>query len=463
MLTIYLKEDSHMPYYEQIYEYIKSEIKNGSLPCHTKLPSSRGLAKNLGVSRSTVDNAYAQLQAEGYIEAFPKKGYYVTQIDELINIVPVAYPVTSPKKAKEKQCEYDFSPVGADALSFPDAYWRKLTKECMSYDSDKMFQTSEPQGDYALRKSLANFLHQNRGVNCDVDNIIIGAGSQYLMMILLRLIGRDAAIAMENPAYLQTYQTFCSLEREVIPIDVDKHGMCVDKLEQSQAEIAYVTPSHQYPLGIVMPVSRRTQLLNWANYEPRRYVIEDDYDSEFRYQGKPIPALQSMDKGRKVIYMGSFSKVISPAVRMSYMVLPPVLMERYRQIFGSFPCTVSRLDQSVMTRFMDENYYERHLNRLRNRYKSRHDKLIACIRQWQDKVALSGTNAGSYVILHWRGRMSEEELCQKAQKAGVEVYPVSRHYITPGFLMEPAFLMGFAKMSEEDIGEGIKRLQSVWQ
>ena len=463
MLTFYLKEGEKKPYYEQIYEYIKAEIKNGNLTCKTKLPSSRGLAKHLSVSRSTVDNAYAQLQAEGYIEAVAKKGYFVAQIDELINIVPVAYPPSAPKEAVPAQSEYDFSPIGADALSFPEAYWRKLTKECMSYDSDKMFQTSEPQGDYALRNSLVNFLHQNRGVNCNVNNIIIGAGSQYLMMILLRLIGKDAVIAMENPAYLQTYQTFCSLEREVLPIDVDKYGMRVDELEQSVAEIAYVTPSHQYPLGIVMPVSRRTQLLNWANYEPRRYIIEDDYDSEFRYQGKPIPALQSMDKGQKVIYMGSFSKVISPAVRMSYMVLPPVLMERYRQIFGSFPCTVSRLDQTVMTRFLNENYYERHLNRLRNRYKSRHDKLIACARQWKDLVMLSGTNAGSYVVLHWRGSMTEEELCKKAMEAGVKVYPVSRHYITPGFMMEPAFLMGFSKMSEEDIGEGIKRLQSVWQ
>lgn len=463
MLTIYLKENSKKPYYEQIYEYIKQEIVEGKLACHTKLPSSRGLAKHLEVSRSTVDNAYAQLQAEGYIEAVAKKGYFVCQIDELIHMVPVVYPAVSKVQQEKPRCEYDFSPVGADALSFPDTYWRKLTKECVSYDNGTLFQSSEPQGDLAFRKILASYLHQNRGVNCDVDNIIIGAGSQYLMMILLRLLGKDSVIAMENPAFMQTYHTLQSLEHKVIPISLDKYGMCIEELQQSEANVAYVTPSHQYPLGIVMPVSRRTQLLNWANYEPGRYIIEDDYDSEFRYQGKPIPALQSMDNGRNVIYMGSFSKVISPAVRMSYMVLPQVLMDRYRNIFGAFPSTVSRIDQAVMTKFMEEGYYERHLNRLRNRYKMRHDTLIAGLKKWGDKVHLSGTNAGSYVVLEWHGMMQEQELYETALQQSVLVYPIKNYCITPSFFMYPTFLMGFAKMAEEEMEQAIKRLQDIWQ
>ncbi|MDD5948785.1 MAG: PLP-dependent aminotransferase family protein [Lachnospiraceae bacterium] len=463
MLTIYLDSHSNKPYYEQIYRYIRDEIRNGHLACHEKLPSSRGLAQHLNVSRSTVDTAYAQLVAEGYIESFPKRGYFVSQIDELLNMVPVAYPPVSAVEPQEEAFPWDFSPTGADALNFPDTYWRKLSRECINYDDGTIFRSSEPQGDMGLRQELVNYLRQNRGVSCSPDNIIIGAGSQYLMMLLLRLLGKNSRIAMENPAYMPSYYTFQSLEREVIPISVDDHGMSVEELQKSDANIAYVTPSHQYPLGVVMPVSRRTKLLNWANYEPDRYIIEDDYDSEFRYQGRPIPALQGMDQGKKVIYMGSFSKVVSPAVRMSYMVLPDSLMARYREIFKTFPSTVSRLDQAIMTRFMKEGYFERHLNRLRNRYKARHDVLIRELKQFKDRVRLSSINAGSYVVLEWTGEMTEEELLEHARQEGILLYPLSRFCIVPTFRMYPTFLMGFAQLSEEELQQGIGRLRRVWK
>lgn len=463
MITIYLDSKSKKPYYEQIYSYIRTEIRNGHLPCHEKLPSSRKLAQHLNVSRSTVDTAYAQLVAEGYIEAYPKRGYFVSQIDELLNMVPISFPPVPPVEAPEKRYTWDFSPTGADALNFPDTYWRKLSRECINYDDGTMFQSSEPQGDIGLRQELVNYLRQNRGVCCSPDNIIIGAGSQYLMMLLLRLLRKNSIIAMENPAYMPSYYTFQSLEREVIPISVDSHGMMVEELKQSEANVAYVTPSHQYPLGMVMPVSRRTKLLNWANYEPDRYIIEDDYDSEFRYQGKPIPALQSMDWGKKVIYMGTFSKVISSAVRMSYMVLPDSLMARYREIFKTFPSTVSRLDQAIMTKFLKEGYFERHLNRLRNRYKARHDVLIKELKGFGELVRLSGTNAGSYVVVEWLGKMQEEELLDRAEKAGIMLYPLERYSIVPCFRMYPTFLMGFAQLSEEEIQEGVGQLRTIWE
>lgn len=463
VITIYLDSQSKKPYYEQIYAYMREEIRAGRIGCHEKMPSSRKLAENLGVSRSTVDTAYAQLLAEGYIESRPKSGYYVCNIDELLNMVPVAYPPSIPAVVEKEEVRWDFSPTGADSLNFPDAYWRKLSRECINYDDGTIFRSSEPQGDWGLRRELSNYLRQNRGVLAQPDNIIIGAGSQYLMMLLLRLIGKHSVIAMENPAYMPSYTTFQSLERKVVAISTDEHGLSVEELKGSEANIAYVTPSHQYPLGMVMPVSRRTKLLNWANYEPNRYIIEDDYDSEFRYQGKPIPALQGMDKGKKVIYLGSFSKVVSPAIRMSYMVLPDSLLAKYQRLFQTFPSTVSRLDQAIMTRFLSEGYFERHLNRLRNRYKTRHDIMLRELKKRKELVRLSGTNAGSYIVLEWLGLMGEEELLEEAKKLKVKLYPLRQYEIAPSFHMYPTFLMGFAQLSETEIEEAFQALFDVWK
>lgn len=204
-------------------------------------------------------------------------------------------------------------------------------------------------------------------------------------------------------------------------------------------------------------------MLNWANYEPNRYIIEDDYDSEFRYQGKPIPALQGMDKGKKVIYLGSFSKVVSPAIRMSYMVLPDSLLAKYQRLFQTFPSTVSRLDQAIMTRFLSEGYFERHLNRLRNRYKTRHDIMLRELKKRKELVRLSGTNAGSYIVLEWLGLMGEEELLEEAKKLKVKLYPLRQYEIAPSFHMYPTFLMGFAQLSETEIEEAFQALFDVWK
>lgn len=463
MITIYLDSKSKKPYYEQIYAHLREEIRKGHLKTDEKLPSGRKLATHLGVSRSTVENAYAQLLAEGYVYSSAKRGYFVAQIGELLNLIPITAP-TVPAQAKAKpSMKWDFSPFGGDVLNFPDSYWRKLSKECINYDDGTLFRSSEPQGDSGLREELVNYLRQNRGVNCRKESIIIGAGSQYLMMLLLQLIKNHSVIAMENPSYMQSYETFRSMKCEVVPVPVDEQGIVVDELKKTEANITYVTPSHQYPTGVILSANRRTQLLNWANYEPSRYIIEDDYDSEFRYQGKPIPALQSVDKGKKVVYMGSFSKVVSPAIRMSYMVLPDTLLAKYQEVFCSFPCTVSRLDQAIMTKFLKDGYFERHLNRLRNRYKARHDCLMKELKRFGDLVHLSGTNAGSHVVVEWLGEMSEAELILRAYEAGIQLYPLKDSAIAPCFRMYPTFLFGFAQLSEEDICEAIKELCNVWK
>ena len=329
MITVLIDTASKVPIYEQIYIYIREEIRNGNIVCGTKLPSSRGLANYLEVSRNTIDMAYGQLQSEGYIESFPKKGYFVCALENLYDDGRSAMdnkghlkesPIqrSSHDETREKdEFLVDFSLSGVDMDYFPYSKWRKLTKECLIDDNKELFLSGEHQGDLKLRQAVQMYLHQARGVKCNVDQIVIGAGSDYMLLLLSRIMAGQKTVAMENPTYKQAYTIFESVGYSVVPISMDEQGMQIDELRKSQAQIAYVTPSHQFPLGTIMSANRKRQLLAWASGEEGRYIIEDDYDSEFRYSGKPIPALQSQDPFEKVIYVGTLSKVIAPAIRVA--------------------------------------------------------------------------------------------------------------------------------------------------
>ena len=318
--------------YEQIYEYVKKEIRRGSLAEGTRLPSTRVLAENLKVSRSTTQMAYDQLVAEGYVNAVPHRGYFVLGVEEMVEVeVELPGGFIREEEGEQGKTIIDFSPRGIDLTHFPYNAWRKVTKNTLVEDNKEMFLTGSPQGEPALREAIRGYLHSARGVNCRAQQIIIGAGNEYLLMLLYQILGPGRTIAMENPTYKQACRVFESLGYEIAPVDMDGSGMEVNALKASQADIAYVMPSHQYPTGIVMPVARRQELLRWAGKKAERYLIEDDYDSEFRYKGKPIPALQGLDKGGKVIYMGTFSKSIAPAIRVGYIVLPQPLLRIYRQ------------------------------------------------------------------------------------------------------------------------------------
>ena len=299
------------PLYEQIYAYIRREIRRGSLGYGERLPSTRVLAENLKVSRSTTQMAYEQLLAEGYIEAVPYKGYFVARMEELVDMEPGGNGEMALEAAVEpdRGCRIDFSPRGIDLDSFPYNTWRKLSRDTLVDDNKEFFLSGDPQGEPGLREAVRGYLHAARGVECATDQIIIGAGSEYLLMLLSRILGRDHRIAMENPTYKQAYRVLCSAGYPVCPVGMDASGMNPGLLEESGADIAYVMPSHQYPTGIVMPVGRRQELLKWAAGGGGRYLVEDDYDSEFRYKGKPVPALQGLDRKERVIYLGTFSKI----------------------------------------------------------------------------------------------------------------------------------------------------------
>lgn len=462
-LTINLQTKSEIPLYEQIYNYIKKDIQRGRIKSGEKLPSTRALSRHLEVSRSTVELAYEQLLSEGYVESEPCRGYFAAQIDELYQFGQETRSIAKPPAVKEQQYAYDFTPNGVDLNSFPYHVWRRLSRECLLDDKAEMFRLGEPQGEYGLRSAICDYLHQARGVNCQPDQIIVGAGNDYLLMLLTTIFGREHKVALENPTYKQAYRLFKNLSYEVCTVDMDERGMEIGKLTDSNADIAFVMPSHQYPLGIVMPIKRRMSLLKWADEQEGRYIIEDDYDSEFRYKGKPIPALQGYDSRDKVIYMGTFSKSIAPAIRMSYMVLPKPLMLLYQERSSFLNSTVSKVDQMILEKFLKEGYYERHLNKTRALYKNRHDMLLGCLKSLQDRCEISGENAGVHLLLHFHNGMTEEELMRLAGEKGVKVYGLSEYYIEPHQKDYATILLGYANMNEEKIKEAVQILDEVWK
>lgn len=464
-LTIHLKAGSKIPLYEQIYRYIKSEIQEGRIASGEKLPSTRVLSRHLEVSRSTVEMAYEQLLSEGYIEARACRGYYAARLDGLYRLAEPDGRVPEIKKSGEKQYDYDFTPNGVDLKSFPYNVWRRLSRECLTDDRAGLFRLGDPMGEYGLRSAISSYLHQARGVYCTPEQIIVGAGNDYLLMLLAAVMGEGHRAALENPTYRQAYRLFENLSYEVTTVDMDEKGMRVDELRKSGADIAFVMPSHQYPLGIVMPPGRRMELLKWANEKEGRCIIEDDYDSEFRYKGKPIPALQGYDACGKVIYVGTFSKSIAPSIRMSYMVLPEPMLRRYKERCGFISSTVSRVDQLILQKFIEEGYFERHLNKTRALYRSRHDLLLSCLKEIGADFTVSGENAGVHLLLHFHDGRTEEELIRAAAKKSVKVYGLSGYYVGKkerNKHKDAVILLGYANMTEENIRMAAGRLKEAW-
>ncbi|MCH5266115.1 MAG: PLP-dependent aminotransferase family protein [Lachnospiraceae bacterium] len=459
MITISLKPNSKTPMYIQIYEYIKGEILNGNLSHPEKLPSSRSLASHLQVSRSTVDIAYEQLVAEGYVDAKEKRGYFVNPITHTQN-----FHVTSPADRPAEPVKipetfpYDFDPDAVDTSHFPYSVWKSIGKNQL--DNPENFISGSHYGNEELRQAISDYLHGSRGVNCSPEHIVVGAGLAHLLQMLCVLFEHGGVIAMEEPGYRSARQVLHSGGFEILDLPLKEDAFDTEALENTSANICYVTPSHQFPLGSVLSIARRQQLLAWASEAPDRYIIEDDHDSEFRYQGLPIPALQSLDHKHRVIYIGTFSKAISPAIRMGYMVLPETLAKAYRERCSFYPCPVPRLNQAVITDFIRQGSFEKHLNRMRKLYKGRHDRMVEAISRYlpEENFDITGDNAGLYLILRYHGPLDEKTIEKRAEKNGIRLRSLRDYYANPPADYLPSYLLGFAGMEDEAITEGIRHL-----
>ncbi|SCB87516.1 MocR-like pyridoxine biosynthesis transcription factor PdxR [Bacillus wiedmannii] len=459
-LTPNLNVNSKRALYVQLYEYIKKEIKDGTIPALTKLPAKRKLASYLQVSKNTVEAAYEQLLAEGYIESASRKGYFVCKVEQMIYVEGSEAKVEE-VPFREENYTFDFTQTGVDTNTFPFTTYRKLINDVWQPHNNELLFLGHPQGELSLREEIANYLYESRGVRCSASQIVLGAGTQILVKLLFQLL-KGSNYAVENPGYHRKMVVFEQGEKKVQMLSLDRDGICMADLENSDANVVFVTPSHQFPYGMIMPITRRTQLLQWAKKEEDRYIIEDDYDSEFRYSGKPIPALQGLDTDGKVIYMGTLSKALLPSLRMSYIVLPKNVIEKYQKEYLFYTQSVSRMDQEVIRKFLNEGYWEKHIHKIRVVYRKKRDRLVFEIEKYfSNRVEVIGEDSGLHILLKVHNGMREEELIKEAAKYSIKIYPVSTYY-KDGTAPENVVLLGFAILSEDEIAKAVQLLHKAW-
>lgn len=466
MLSCHLNRDTDIPLYEQLYMYIKIEIIEGRLLFGSKLPSKRKLADFLRISQNTVETAYDQLISEGYLESLPRKGYFVLASEELEYVQP-ADTKTNPKGEKREEkhtaITYNFHPSLVDTENFPFVQWRKYAKNTIDRQNHSLLLLGDAQGEIELREEISKYLYHARGLHCSSEDIIVGAGIEILLQQLLLLFDKDTVYGVEDPGYHLILRMLKSYPNKVYPLEVDVEGIQVEPIEKTNPNVVYVTPSHHFPYGTVLSVNRRTQLLNWAAMNANRYIIEDDYDSEFRYSGKSIPPLKSMDQKEKVIYLGSFSKSLIPSLRISYMVLPKLLMKRHREELSFYHSSVSRIDQHILARFMKEGDFERHLNRMRKIYRRKLEKILDLLKPYEETVSVIGERSGLHIVLAVKNGMCELELVKRAAKAAIKVYPLSAYSMGKSDESPPKIVLGFAGIPEEKLKVATETLLTTWE
>lgn len=460
MLTYSFENIGHTPLYEHLYKCIKNDIMNGTLPAGTKLPSKRSFASNLGVSAITVENAYAQLLSEGYIYSRPKKGYYVSTFSRSL-LPPRAMPETAVALPETRPVFFaDFSSNQTRPDNFPFSVWAKLMRETMQERNSELMTKPPCGGIFELREAIASHLKQFRDMQVQPEQIFVGAGTEYLYGLLVQLLGFDKVYAIENPGYEKIAQIYESYQVRRRFIDMDDCGIRMDRLEESGADVVHISPSHHFPTGIITPVSRRYELLGWAAKSDSRYIIEDDYDSEFRLTGKPIPALQSIDLMEKVIYINTFSKSLTSTMRISYMVLPPGLAQRFLEQMSFYSCTVSNFEQYALMRFIREGYLEKHINRMRNYYHRQRDALLDAIKKspLSSRVTITEEDSGLHFLMKIDTALSDTELMEKAREKGLRLTALSRYYHRPDSDVEHIFIINYSYLETEHIPEAIRRL-----
>ena len=447
--------------YEHLYRCIKQDILQKKLKSGEKLPSKRTFAKNLGVSTITVESAYAQLVAEGYLYTLPKRGYYVCDLEKGDEPPPPRPKQELPRQPVRRTYWADFVGSSVAKDMFPFSVWVKLLRDVTAGEDEATLLTDTSAGGIRqLRQAISDHLYQFRGMSIDPEQIVVGAGTEYLYSVLIQLLGRDRGYAMEDPGYLRLSKIYEKNDVRVCHIPMDASGIIPEKLEESGAEILHITPSHHFPTGIVMPVSRRYEFLSWASKGENRYIIEDDYDCEFRLSGRPIPTLQSIDVMEKVIYINTFSKSLAPAFRISYLVLPKHLVTRFYETLGFYSGTVSCLEQMTLARFLSEGYFEKHINRMRNHYRTVRDKLLGEISRspLAGRVRISEENAGLHFLMEVDTNRSDQEIVQAAEGEDLRISFVSQYYFDTANCRPHVLVMNYSGLEEDRIPEAVDRL-----
>ena len=452
MLTYELKKSPGVPLYEALYRCIRGDILSGALKAGEKLPSKRALAENLEISKITVETAYSQLLSEGYIRSEEKVGYFVEAVERPVH--KTVSPVIREEAAHTPRL--DLTANGTE--QFPFSVWSKLQREVMLDYGEKLLLPLPYQGIPELRQAIADHLAAFRGMTVDPENILIGAGTDFLYNLLIQLLGRDKTYAVEEPGYGKIRKIYAAGGVACLSAPMDALGVRPDGLEK--ADILHISPSHHFPTGIVTPVSRRQELLNWAKLGGK-WIIEDDYDSEFRFDAHPMAAMLSMDRER-VIYMNSFSKTLAPSIRISYMVLPGPLMEAFREKLSFYSCTVPSFEQYTLARFLSRGYFEKHINRMRKFYRNRRNRVVAALENcpFADKLTILEQDAGLHFLLKVDTELSDRELTEKLAAAGIRVRALSSYY--HGNTENPHHLVvNYSGLKEEALEEALAAIGEI--
>lgn len=479
--------------YEYLYECLKKDILEGRIAAGEKLPSKREMALLHDISVKTVENAYGQLIAEGYLEAMEKRGYFAAKVShenyhihrsekerneksacrsETQAEKNAGWKVVDGKAANRKQgkeaapplpCFADFTSSNTTTCAkFPLSRWNRVMRETLSSQDVLLLQTAPFQGVEKLRREIAAYLSRNRGMEVDPECILVGAGTEYLYGRLLRLLHKER-YAVEDPGYRKIARIYRDSGAECCYIPVDESGICTEKLRESGAEVVHVSPGYHFPLGTVMPIARRQELLAWASEAPGRYIVEDDYDCEFRYSGRPIPSIQSMDRQQRVIYLNTFNKTLSPALRVGYMVLPEPLMARYEQSMNYYSNTVSSFEQFALAEFMEKGYFERHISRMRKYYREYRERIRLILKESVLPIRKTGGDeAGTRILVELATTLSDAQIKQEAAKAGIKLECLSEFCQERKELFAHTLILNYADMDEAVLKEAIGRLAHIF-
>lgn len=464
MLTYSFDHRDDTPLYLYLYQCIKEDILTGKLQKDTKLPSKRTFAKNLGISTITVENAYGQLQSEGYIYSQPKRGFFVM---ELSRPEEVSFPADVPvpeQPLSEKKYEIDLVNNKTHPDNFPFSIWTKIIRETLSQKREELMTTPPCGGILELRAAIASHLKAFRGMEVAPEQIIVGAGTEYLYGLIIQLLGYEKIYAIENPGYRKLAKVYHSNRVICHPILSDDQGMNPASLEAVHANVAHISPSHHFPTGKVTAISRRYELLAWSTKAPERYIIEDDYDSEFRMTGKPIPTMQSIDMSDRVIYVNTFTKTLSSTIRLGYMVLPKHLLQRFYQHMQFYSCTVSNFEQYTLAHFLSQGYFEKHINRMRTHYKTIRDDLLSALKKspLSPRIHIYEENAGLHFLLEVNTTLSDEEMTAAAKSHGVHLSFLSQYYFdTEENIPDHMLVFNYSGIAREDIPKTLELLSKI--
>lgn len=478
-LPLEISTDAEMPLYRQIYEQVRDAIVSGSLSVGDHLMSIRRLADSLGVSHTTVEQAYLQLATEGFVMNVPRSGYVVAQVDTEFMALNREIDADELEEARAQrnrdafyaenrsgsEVKYDFSYANLQPDSFPANTWRRLTADVLyRTDCPELVRYGHTDVPSPLHIELARLLSRSRGMNCLPDQVVPQAGTDGALATVLQLFDCEHdVLGMEEPGYATVHEVAQRLGFKMAPLPTDQGAEAfLDALDTWHPKIVFTTPSHQFPTGKLLSLDARTRLLKWAEANDA-FIIEDDSCNEFRYATRPIPSLQSLDAYGRVIYLCNVSKVLSPGLRVAYLVLPPKLLVRYWDLFNFAHPPVSWIEQEVLARFMAQGYWDAHVRRTAKGNHRRHDELLRCLQaEFGDSVQVSGTDTGMHLYVTVDNGMSQAELLESARRENAKVYGTSRMWFS-----RPApdahVMVGFSAIAFEDIEPGVAALARAWK